>query len=106
MMPFAMSSDEIKRQAIVTQQSACSHLHALGCAHAKQHESATMALYLDPETVALLSETLDDAWACLPPEQQATMQKSTLAVRILKSAAQGERDRNRLRDAALIDLAA
>ena len=34
------------------------------------------------------------------------MQKSTLAVRILKSAARGERDRNRLRDAALIDLAA
>ena len=65
-----------------------------------------MALYLDPETVALLRETLDDAWACLPSEQQATMQKSTLAVRILKSAAQGERDRNRLRDAALIDLAA
>lgn len=72
----------------------------------KQHESVIMALYLDPETVALLRETLDDAWACLPPEQQATMQKSTLAVRILKSAARGERDRNRLRDAALIDLAA
>jgi hypothetical protein len=34
------------------------------------------------------------------------MQKTTLAVRILKSAAQGERDRKRLRDAALIDLAA
>ena len=39
-----------------------------------------MALYLDPETVALLREALDSAWACLPPEQQATMQKSTLAV--------------------------
>jgi len=46
-----------------------------------------MELYLDPETVALLRETLDDAWACLPPEQQATMQKSKLAARILKSAA-------------------
>jgi hypothetical protein len=33
------------------------------------------------------------------------MQKTALAVRILKSAAQGERDRERLRDAAL-DLAA
>ena len=29
------------------------------------------------------------------------MQKTALAERILKSAAQGERDRNRLRDAAL-----
>ena len=65
-----------------------------------------MALYLDPETVALLREALDDAWACLPPEQQATKQKSALAVRILKSAARGERNRNRLRDAALVDLAA
>jgi hypothetical protein len=34
------------------------------------------------------------------------MQKSKLAVSLLKSAAQGERDRNRLRDFALIDLAA
>ena len=65
-----------------------------------------MALYLDPETIALLRETLDDAWARLAPEQQATMQKSALAVRILKFAAHGERDRKRLRDAALMDLAA
>jgi hypothetical protein len=60
----------------------------------------------DPETVTLLRETLDDAWASLRPEQQATMQKTALAERILKSAARGERDRKRLRDAALIDLAA
>ena len=56
----------------------------------------------DPETVTLLRETLEDAWARLRPEQQATMQKTALAERILKSAAQGERNRNRLRDAALI----
>lgn len=30
----------------------------------------------DPETVTLLRETLEDAWACLRPEQQATMQKT------------------------------
>ena len=57
----------------------------------------------DPETVTLLRETLEDAWACLRPEQQATMQKTALAVRILKTAAQGQRDRQRLRDAALVD---
>jgi hypothetical protein len=61
--------------------------------------------YFDPETVALLRETLDDAWACLSPDLQATMQKTALAERILKSAARGERDRKRLRAAAL-DLAA
>jgi hypothetical protein len=60
----------------------------------------------DPETVALLKETLEDAWAALRPEQQATMQKTALAERILKSAADGERDRKRLRDAALMDIAA
>jgi hypothetical protein len=63
------------------------------------------AVYFDPETVTLLREALDDAWACLSPELQATMQKTALAERILKSAAFGERDRNRLRAAAL-DLAA
>ena len=63
------------------------------------------AVYFDPETVALLRETLDDAWACLSPDLQATMQRTALAERILKSAARGERDRKRLRAAAL-DLAA
>jgi hypothetical protein len=63
-------------------------------------------VYFDLETVALLREALDDAWACLRPEQRATMLKTALAERILKSAAQGERDRERLLDAALKDLAA
>jgi hypothetical protein len=62
--------------------------------------------YYDLETVALLRETLDDAWDCLRPQQQAKMLKTTLAERILKAAAQGERDRERLRDAALMDLPA
>lgn len=59
------------------------------------------SMSFDPETVALLRETLEDAWACLPAEQQATMQKTALAERMLKFAAQGERNRQRLRDAAL-----
>lgn len=62
--------------------------------------------YFDLETVALLREVLDDAWACLRPEQQATMLKTTLAERILKLAAQGERDRERLLDAALTEFTA
>jgi len=51
---------------------------------------------------------LEDAWAALRPEQQAMMQKTALAERMLKSAANGERDRRRLRDAApaLMHLAA
>jgi hypothetical protein len=57
----------------------------------------------DRETVTVLREILDDAWARLRPAQQATTLKTTLAERILKSAAQGERDRERLMDAALED---
>jgi hypothetical protein len=40
-------------------------------------------VHFDDETVAMLREVLDDAWACLRPEQQATMQKTTMAERIL-----------------------
>jgi hypothetical protein len=60
----------------------------------------------DPETVTLLRETLDDAWDCFRLQQQATMLNTTLAERILKSAAQGERDRKRLCVAALIEFTA
>lgn len=63
-------------------------------------------VHFDAETVALLKKALDDAWARLPPEMQATTLKTTLAEHILKSAAQGERDHKRLRDAALEKLAA
>ena len=57
--------------------------------------------YFDLETIALLREALDDAWASLRPDQRATKLKITLAERILAAAAQGERDRERLLDAAL-----
>jgi hypothetical protein len=57
--------------------------------------------YFDLQTVALLRETLENAWACLRPEQRATMSRTLLAERILRSAAQGERDPERLLDAAL-----
>lgn len=63
-------------------------------------------VYFDRETVTALKEILDDAWACLPSEKQATLQKTALAERILKLAAEGERDRKRLLDAALTGLAA
>jgi hypothetical protein len=47
----------------------------------------TGPVYFDPETVTVLREILDEAWSRLPPERQATMQKTALAERILKSAA-------------------
>ena len=67
---------------------------------------AKAAAHFDAETVALMKVALDEAWGRLPPKLQATMLRTTLAERILKSAADGERNRERLRDAALTDLAA
>ena len=64
------------------------------------------AAYFDLATVNSLREILDEAWGYLPPEQQATTLKSTLAERILKTAAKGERNRERLLDVALRDLVA
>ena len=56
---------------------------------------------LDLKTVNVLKEVLDDTWHSLSAEQQARMSKTTLAERILVSAAKGERDRERLRAVAL-----
>jgi hypothetical protein len=67
---------------------------------------ANAPAHFDAETIALLKITLDEAWDCLPRKLQATMLKTTLAERILKTAAEGERNRERLREAALKDLAA
>jgi hypothetical protein len=64
------------------------------------------ATHFDAETIAVMKTALDEAWARLPPKMQAKMLKTTLAERILKFAAEGERNRERLRDAALRDLAA
>ena len=67
---------------------------------------AKAAARFDAETIAVMKKALDEAWGRLPPKMQATMLKTTLAERILKSAAEGERNRERLREAALRDLAA
>ena len=56
----------------------------------------------DLETVALLRETLDNAWACLRPQERATTSWSQLAEGILALAAEGERNPDRLIDAALM----
>jgi hypothetical protein len=58
--------------------------------------------YFDLETVALLRETLDDAWACIRPQERATISRTQLAEGILALAAEGERNPDRLIDAALI----
>jgi hypothetical protein len=72
----------------------------------REYLMAKAAVHFDSETIALMKKVLDDAWGRLPPKLQAAMLKTTLAERILKSAAHGERNRERLRDAALRDLAA
>jgi hypothetical protein len=60
--------------------------------------------HFDLDTVSLLRKSLEDAWASLRPDQQAYVSRTVLAERILKCAAQGERDSQRLIEAALLDL--
>lgn len=66
----------------------------------------TKTAHFDPATITLMKMALDDAWNCLEREAQATVLKTTLAVRILETASCGERDFERLRNAALTGLAA
>ena len=59
----------------------------------------------DPETIAILRAAFDDACASLPSEQHTQSKRSTLAQRILKLASEGERDPERLRVFALMEVA-
>ena len=63
-------------------------------------------VYFDLDTVALMRDALEDAWACLPRGRRATTSRTMLAEGILTSAAKGERDPERLRAAALTAIAA
>jgi hypothetical protein len=60
-----------------------------------------MAQY-SPETLILLRSALDEAWALLPHDRKSEIQKSEMAQRILRQAADGVRDPVRLRATALI----
>jgi len=66
----------------------------------------TQRTSFDPETLSLLRQTLDEAWESLTPVQRAMTSRTLLAERILKSAANGERDPERLRNEALLLFAA
>jgi hypothetical protein len=59
----------------------------------------------DPETIELMKTALDEAWTSLNAAEQAKTDRSSLAERILKAAARGERDPARLRAHALIAMA-
>lgn len=63
-------------------------------------------VYFDLDTVSLLRETLDEAWASLRPQQRAAISRTILAEGILKEAAKGERNPERLLKAALMAVAA
>jgi hypothetical protein len=58
-------------------------------------------MYFAPDTVALSRTTLDRAWVSLPAKRQTLTSHSILGERILKAAAQGERDPDRLRARAV-----
>jgi hypothetical protein len=47
---------------------------------------------------------LDETWACLRPDEKARSSRTLLAARILELAAAGERNSDRLRNGAVVDL--
>jgi hypothetical protein len=59
-----------------------------------------------PETIDLLRDVLDETWAKLSPLQQIQLPRSQIADRLLKAAADGERDPEMLRLRALDGVAA
>jgi hypothetical protein len=65
-------------------------------AHSATSESPFMNLsegmHYEPETIALLRAVLDEVWDSLSVEAQASISKTGLAQRILREAAEGERD--------------
>ena len=65
---------------------------------------AEQPVHFDLKTIAILRETLDDAWDCLWPDERARTSRTILAESILKLAATGERDTERLLHAALHEL--
>jgi hypothetical protein len=58
----------------------------------------------EPEVILLMQAALEDAWARLPPAERSRTRKSDLAARILRAAANGERDPVRLRTYALLQV--
>ena len=52
---------------------------------------------LTPETLKVLRVVLEDTWNSLRPDEKARTTKTEVARRILKVAAQGERNPDRLR---------
>ena len=59
--------------------------------------------YFDLQTVSLMKAALEEAWASLPQSEQARSSRSLLGQRILRAAAEGECDPERLIQAALVD---
>jgi hypothetical protein len=55
----------------------------------------------NPDTMKLLRDVLDDAWAALRPDERARASRSMLAARLVEVAAAGERNPARLLSAAL-----
>ena len=50
----------------------------------------------EQDTIRMLRQVLDDAWATLSPQLQTQANKAIIAQELLRLAANGERDPNRL----------
>jgi len=62
-----------------------------------------LGMNFQPDEIKLMRSVLDEAAIILPKAKQTPAMKVKLASRILEAAANGERDPNKLRIAALVE---
>jgi hypothetical protein len=63
--------------------------------------TSEMSIVFDPESLAVIGDVFDKAWASLSPRQNDNTARTDLAECVLHSAIAGERDPARLLDGAL-----
>ena len=79
--------------------------NALGGPRCAEEETRVGALGtgFQPDEIKLMRSVLDEAAIILPEAERTSAMKTELARRILSAAAKGERDPNKLRNAALLE---
>jgi hypothetical protein len=75
------------------------------CARGERGVADFAGKSFDPETLKILETAFDEAWAFVLKSGAETVSRETLAQCVLEAAEEGERDPQRLREAALTLLA-
>jgi hypothetical protein len=72
------------------------------CLTSEETAMGAIGAVFQPELIKLMKEVLDEAAATLPESKRTSTMSADMASRILACAAKGERDRTKLKAAALL----